>query len=293
MALILGLWIIRFTCGKEKKISISISGEYARFHKRVEICEGLIALTYQYIFEGKYYMNERRNVKRREFINQYLPYVKTMIYRYKRSLPVGMEVQDLVNSGVIGLLLAADRYEEQKAGKNFMSYANFRIRGEIIQALRTHDRFSKQMRERIKIYILTYGDLQQKLGRDPTDKEVMKKARFSEKQMAAILSVMSIDMDDLSSEKVSINDVDYLSDVDDLVNKISDKEIINMKLPEAISHLSDQEQYVIKWYFGLENRDEKLMREIAKDLNITESRISQIRTQALLKLKDKLNELKD
>lgn len=238
-------------------------------------------------------MKERRNVKRREFIDQYLPYIKSMIYRYKRALPKGMEVQDLINSGVIGLLLAANRYKEEKAGKNFMSYANFRIKGEIIQSLRTHDRFSKQTRERIKIYILEYGRLQQKLDRDPNNEEMMKATGFSEKQMAAISSIMAIDMDDLSSEKVSVNDVDYLSDIDDLVDKINDKEIINIKLPEAISHLSDKEQHVIKWYFGLENRDEKLMKDIAKDLDLTESRISQIRKQALQKLKDKLNDLKD
>lgn len=238
-------------------------------------------------------MIERRNVKRREFIDKYFPYVKRMVFRYKRALPVGMEVDDLVNSGIIGLILAADRYEEEKAGKDFMSYANFRIKGEIIGALRTQDRFTRQMRDKIKKYLWAYNELQHDLKRDPSNDEMLEKTGFTQKQMATVSSVMSVNMNDFSSEKISADSVDFFEDVEDLISKISDKEIIHIKLPEAINKLTDQEQHVIKSYFGLEDHDEQILREIAVDLKVTESRVSQIRSQALLKLKDKLNDIKE
>jgi len=216
-----------------------------------------------------------------------------MVFRYKRALPVGMEVDDLVNSGVIGLILAADKYEEKKAGKDFMSYANFRIKGEIISALRTQDRFTRQMREKIKKYLWAYNELQHELKRDPTNEEMLQKTEFTQKQMATVNSVMSVNMDDLSSEQVSADSVDFCEDIDDLIDKISDKEIIHIKLPKAISKLTDQEQLVINSYFGLDGEEEKLLREIAVDLNVTESRVSQIRLMALSKLKNKLNNIKE
>jgi len=233
-------------------------------------------------------MKERRNIKRREFIDKYFPYVKNMVFKYKRSLPVGVEVQDLVNSGVIGLLLAADRYEEEKAGRNFMSYANFRIKGEIIQALRTQGRFNKQTRERIKIYAITQWRLQQKLGRNPNNQEMLDETKFTEKQMATLNSIMAISDYDLGSENVSEDSVDLLDNVEDLINKITDKEIINIKLPEAINNLNKKEQHVIKSYFY----DERLLKEIADDLDVTESRVSQIRSEAIEKLRYKLKDIK-
>jgi len=236
-------------------------------------------------------MPERRNIKRREFIDQYFPYVRSMIFKYKRSLPVGMEVGDLLNSGVIGLILAADNYDEEKAGKDFMSYANFRVKGEIITALRAGDRLTRQMRDKIKVYLITQSDLQHELGRDPTDEEIMEKAGLTKKQMLSINTLMSMDMDDISGETISQDHVDYCADIEDLVQKISDKDIIHIKLPEAINDLSEKEQHVIRSYYL--DDDPKLLREIGEELQVTESRVSQIRTQAINKLKKKLNNIKE
>ena len=236
-------------------------------------------------------MKERRNIKRREFIDQYFPYVKKLVFRYSRSLPVGLEVQDLVNSGVIGLILAADNYEEEKAGKDFMSYANFRIKGEIIGALRIQDPLSRQMRDKIKIYLFWYSKLQQEFKRDPTNDEIKKETKFTEKEMKLINSAMSMDISDFTDEMIIKESVDYFTDVDDLVDKISDKEIIRIKLPEAINKLSEKEQHVIREYYL--NADTKKLKQIGEELNVTESRVSQIRSQALIKLKNKLNEIRD
>jgi len=225
---------------------------------------------------------------RDELITEYLPYVKSIANRMAVHLPPSVEADDLINAGVIGLMDAIERYDSTRENK-FITYALFRIRGAILSELRSRDFLSRSNRSKIRELEKAYQDLNLKLGREAEDDEVAEKLGISLDEFYEIrkMSTMSF---------VSFEEIGSFSndEKDDLMHLLVDgdtdplsltglKEIKN-SIARAIEQLREKEKMVLSLYYW----DELTMKEIGKVLDITESRVSQIHSQALIHLRAKL-----
>jgi len=226
---------------------------------------------------------------RDELITEYLPYVKSIAHRMAVHLPPSVEADDLVNAGVIGLMNAIERYDATKENK-FITYALFRIRGAMLSELRSRDFLSRSNRSKIRELEQAYRDLNLKLGRDPEDDEVAEKLGISLDEFYDIrkMSTMSfVSFEEIGSfsneEKDDLMHLLVDGNSDDPLGLAGLKEMRNA-VAGTIDQLKEKERMVISLYYW----DELTMKEIGKVLDITESRVSQIHSQALIHLRAKL-----
>jgi len=222
-----------------------------------------------------------------------LELVKIIATKIISKLPSGVELEDLVHTGIIGLIEAIHRFEPTK-GVKFSTFASLRIRGAILDELRNLDWASRTLRKRIKDVEKVYTELENELGRPPEIEEVAKK--------------MNMNLDDFNrllenSKGVGIGVFRYVENEnkmseDKLLKYFDDpnssspifyveKEELRKRLAEFIEELPDREKLVLSLYYV----DNLNLKEIAKVLNLTESRISQIRSSALLRLRSKLKKM--
>jgi len=226
---------------------------------------------------------------RDELIIEYLPYVKSMAHRMAVHLPPNVEADDLVHAGVMGLMNAIERYDSTRENK-FITYAAFRIRGAMMSELRSRDFHSRSNRSKIRKLDKAYQNLDLKLGREAKDDEVAEELGISLDEFFEIRRMSAMNF-------VSFEEIGLLSNEgkDDfmhlLVNSESEDPLSLAGLKEmksstarAIEQLNEKEKMVISLYYW----DELTMKEIGKVLEITESRVSQIHSQALIHLRAKL-----
>lgn len=243
--------------------------------------------------ESRSKQNIKKNPEYRDqLITEYLPHVKRIVQRIANHLPPTVDVDDLINVGVIGLIQAVDRYDPNRDNK-FMTYAIFRIKGAVLSELRSRDFLSRSNRRKIRELERTYFKLEQKLGRHVEDYEVAEELGidvedvYRTKQLSNI-SFISFEELGYSSRDEKEKLMNHLfSSEDDALNLTKLKEL-KTALARAIEQLSEKEQLVISLYYN----DELTMKETGKVLDITESRVSQIHSQAILRLRAKLRKQK-
>ena len=226
---------------------------------------------------------------RDELVTEYLPYVKSIAHRMAVHLPPSVEAEDLVNAGVIGLMNAIERYDSTRENK-FITYALFRIRGAMLSELRSRDYLSRSNRSKIRELEKAYQDLNLKLGREAKDDEVAQKLGISLDEFFDIrkMSMMSfVSFEEIGSfsneEKDGLMHLLVDGNSDDALGLTGLKEMRNA-IAGAIEQLKEKERMVVSLYYW----DELTMKEISKVLDITESRVSQIHSQALIHLRAKL-----
>lgn len=226
---------------------------------------------------------------RNQLIIEYLPYVKRIVHRIAIHLPSSIEIDDLINAGIIGLIQASERYDVSKNSK-FKTYATFRIKGAVLSELRSCDFLSRSDRKKIRDLEKAYLKLERKLGREVQDKEVAKEMGlnldqfYRIKQISAISFISSEEIIYSScKEKVSLMRCLADNDIEDALTLTKLKEI-KSALARAIKELSEKEKMVISMYYV----EELTMKETGKVLDITESRVSQIHSQAIIHLRRKL-----
>ena len=226
---------------------------------------------------------------RDQIINEYLPYVKRIVNRIAVHLPSTIEVDDLINVGVIGLIQAIERYDPTRDNK-FITYAVFRIKGAVLSELRSRDFLGRTTRRKIRDLEKAYLKLEQQLGREVTDEEVAEEMNMDLDQFYKVKRMSSISF-------VSFEELGYTSrsdsqtipqsissgDVDDALSLTTMKEMKSM-IAKNIDMLPEKEKLVISLYYS----EEMTMKEIGQVLNITESRVSQIHAQAIIHLRSKL-----
>lgn len=228
-------------------------------------------------------------VDRDQLITQYLPYVKRIVHRIAIHLPANVEIEDLINVGVIGLMQAIDRFDPQRQNK-FLTYAVFRIKGAVLSELRSRDFLSRTNRKKIRELENSYLQLEQKLGRDVDDAELADEMGIGIDQLHEIKKMSSISFisfEDLGCRSREDKDTfmnyvlnSYATDALSLTRLKEIKEAI----ADAITRLPEKERMVISLYY----MDELTMKETGKVLEITESRVSQIHSQAIIHLRDML-----
>jgi len=229
---------------------------------------------------------------RDQLITEYLPYVKRIVHRIAVHLPSTIDIDDLMNVGVIGLIQAVDRYDPGRDNK-FMTYAVFRIKGAVLSELRSRDFLSRSNRRKIRDLENACLKLEQKLGREVDDYEVANELGidvdqvYRTKQMSSI-SFISFEELGFSSRDEKEKLLSYLVDKDDDAMTLTRLKELQEALARAIEQLPEKEKLVISLYYI----EELTMKETGKVLNITESRVSQIHSQAILRLRAKLKKEK-
>ena len=226
---------------------------------------------------------------RNQIISEYLPYVNRIVNRIATHLPPTVETDDLVNVGIIGLIQAIERYDPRRDNK-FMTYAVFRIKGAVLSELRSRDFLGRTTRKKIRNLEKAYLKLEQKLGRAVEDAEVAREMGLDLDQFYQVKRMSSISF-------VSFEEIGYSTKEDkeqfltsifggdgrDALSMTTVKEIKNT-LAKHIEQLPEKEKLVISMYYS----DEMTMKEIGAVLDITESRVSQIHSQAVIRLRAKL-----
>ncbi len=223
---------------------------------------------------------------REELILKYTYIVKYVAGRLYSSYGNNVEFDDLVSYGIFGLIDAIDKYDIAR-GVKFETYAQLRIRGSIIDHLREIDWLPRSIRQKSKELEKSYNDLESRLGRPATDEEMAESFGLSveefQKKIQNITTYSVVSLDDLLEQKREIisNEADKHSETPE--NVIEDKEMKEI-LADAISALPEKEKKVVSLYYY----DELTYKEIGKLLNISESRVSQLHTKAIIRLKNKL-----
>jgi len=229
------------------------------------------------------------SLSRDGLITEYLPYVKRIVQRISVHLPSNVETDDLINAGIIGLIQAAERYDPTMDNQ-FITYAVFRIKGAVLSELRSRDFLSKSNRRKAREIENTYLSLEQKLSRQAKDEEVAENLGLSLDEFYRIKKISSISF-------ISFEEIGYTSKEDQksllhyLISHDTEDALtltrlneIEAAIAEAIGALPDKERKVISLYYW----EEFTMKEIGKALDITESRVSQIHSQAIGRLRRKL-----
>ncbi|MCX6344285.1 MAG: FliA/WhiG family RNA polymerase sigma factor [Armatimonadetes bacterium] len=220
-------------------------------------------------------------------IQHYAYLVKITAGRVVSSLPPNVERDDLISAGIIGLIKAIDQFDTKREVK-FETYAIALIRGAILEMLREEDWVPRSIRERVKALERTYLALESHLGRPAKDEEVAVAMGLEIDAFHTLLadtgraSLLSLDDVVLSSEG---NEKIHLADVvrDETANTLKDVEsgVMRESLGEGIDRLPDREKLVIALYYyeGL------TFKEIGKILEVSESRVYQLHTQAVLRVR--------
>ena len=228
---------------------------------------------------------------REEVIKRYSPMIKYVANRIAMRLPPHIEVDDLISVGVLGLMDAISKYDSSRGAK-FKTYAEFRVRGAILDELRAMDWVPRSIRQKASNVDKVVQGLQAKLSRAPEDEEVAKEMGLSLDQFHNTLnetkSVPIFSLEDLGIAKESGEQQSLLdclagkadADPQTQIRLIELKEII----AKAIDALPEKERLMVSLYYY----EELTMKEIGAVLEITESRVSQIHSKAVYRLRTKL-----
>ena len=233
-------------------------------------------------------------VARENLINESLPLIKHIAHRVAVRLPPNVEIRDLVNAGVIGLLDAVEKFEPER-GVKFKTYAELRIRGAMLDSLRELDWAPRSLRKKSKDLEKIYKRLEQRLGRSATDEEVceelggdMEKFHSLVDQLHGMTVGSFEDIGDSREDGSSESFINYYPDDgdNDPYAKFERDELAKM-LAEIIDMLPERERLVLSLYYY----EEFTMKEIGALLGVNESRVSQIRTKAILRLRSKMKKV--
>ncbi len=232
-------------------------------------------------------ISDKRSGKAREqAIIEYLPLVKRIANRIAIYLPPTIEVEDLINVGVIGLIQALDRYDSTRDIK-LSTYATFRIRGAMLSELRSRDFLSRANRKKIRDMEKAYLKLERKYGRKVDDEEVAEELGMDLEQFYAVKKIAGISFISLEElgysareKKKQFAENIIFSNSDDPLTFTTLKEIAGA-IGSAIEKLPEKEQLVLSLYY----KDELTMKETGSVLNLTESRVSQLHSNAIVHLR--------
>jgi RNA polymerase sigma factor for flagellar operon FliA len=233
---------------------------------------------------------------RDRLILTYAPLVKYVAGRLGSGLPAHVDADDLVSYGLLGLMGAIERYDPDRDVK-FETYAITRIKGSIIDELRSMDWVPRSVRARAREIERAIADLERRLHRAPTDAEIAEKVGISQDELEDSLTDISRSsiaaLDELwtvntggtsgSGDQVALIDTIEDADAPDPQGALSEVEM-KEAVGDAIARLPEREKLVVTLYYY----EELTLREIGEVLGVTESRVSQLHTKAILRLKGRL-----
>ena len=235
------------------------------------------------------------SVAEASMVEEYLPLVKTVVGRLAMSLPPHVDPEDLYSSGLVGLLNAVRNYDPL-AGSSFESYAKVRIRGAIFDELRRLDWIPRSVHEKARKVQGAMEKLEQKLGRVPKDEEIAKALELSPAQFedlqAEIRPATFICLDSLvgSDEDNETTRHEWIADVaNEAPDDTAAQKELQRVIAERLEQLPEMQRKVLALYYFEDMR----LREIAEAYGVTESRICQIHSQAIMAIRSYLQKNRD
>jgi RNA polymerase sigma factor for flagellar operon FliA len=229
--------------------------------------------------------------EREELIIHYAPWVKFLALRMAAKLPSHIQAEDLISAGIIGLIDALDKFNPAREVQ-FKTYAQIRIQGAIKDELRALDWASRSMRQKAKRLEHAFATLEQELGRPPASEEVANalgieigefEQLLDDVKGTSLVSLEELGQGPPSEEKSSLFEALLTCEDQDPLEMLN-LQGLKEALTVAIAALPEKERLVLSLYYF----EELTMKEVGSVLNLTESRISQLHTQAVLRLRSKL-----
>jgi RNA polymerase sigma factor FliA len=236
--------------------------------------------------QGELSMSERD-----QLIIRYAPWVKFIALRMAAKLPSHVQAEDLISAGIIGLIDALDKFNPAREVQ-FKTYAQIRIQGAMKDELRALDWASRSMRQKVKRLEHVYATLEQELGRPAASEEVANslgiemdefEEMLDEVKGTSLVSLEELGQGPASEDKASLLEA-LLTREDHDPLEVLNLQDLKKALSLAIAELPAKERLVLSLYYF----EELTMKEVGKVLNLTESRISQLHTQTVLRLRSKL-----
>jgi RNA polymerase sigma factor for flagellar operon FliA len=227
---------------------------------------------------------------RDEILTRHLPLVKQVVQRLAVRKPPHIDIDDLVSWGIVGLLDAIKKYDPGKEA-SFATYAQFRIRGAILDHLRSLDWVPRSVRQKASLLEKTCRQLENALGRPPSEEEIAGALGVGLKEYQGLLSKVGemslFSLEDLGfgtgEERLEIGDHLETSNGNDPLATLLTQERIDI-VADAIGRLPERERLVVTLYY----HEELTMKEVGAVLGLTESRVSQVHSQAMLRLRGNL-----
>ena len=233
--------------------------------------------------------------EREALILEHTPVIRFVAGRIAMRLPAHVPLDDLYSAGVLGLIDAVDKFDPEQNVK-FKTYAEFRIRGAILDELRAMDWVPRSVRKKGSQLEDVYQRLQHQLGREPADEEVAEELRLPLEEFYGLLDevkgVNLLSLDDPDNPLLGHLDSEQVlaalgrEDGEDPLARLGLAELRG-QVAQAIAGLPEKEKLVVSLYYY----DELTMREIGQVLGYTESRISQMHTKAILRLRARLRDV--
>lgn len=233
--------------------------------------------------------NKKECKNRDQLIMKYAYLVNMVVNRLPLSTLNGMDRDDLIGYGTIGLIESVDRFDPSR-NSSFESFAILRIKGSIYDQLRSVDMLSRNSRKRVKTLSKTINELENKLGRSPSDSELTEELKISPEELRKIqgesqLGVFSLDEKRDGSEDGAALIESISSSEASVLDEMQENELLN-SLTKAIDTLPEREKAVL----GLYHYNRLTFKEIAEVMSFSESRASQLHARAISLLKSKMLE---
>ncbi|ADI85804.1 MULTISPECIES: FliA/WhiG family RNA polymerase sigma factor [Geobacter] len=231
---------------------------------------------------------------RDELIVNHLPLVKFLVGRIASQLPPHLDQEDLMSAAIIGLITAAERFDPTR-GVQFKTFAEQRIRGTIIDELRSQDWLTRSLRDKFKKLEKEFVLLEHQLGRNPTSDEVATALKMSVDEYYRmleeihLLSFVSLDESWEDDDGSPFGLLDILADtsIENPQSQLMARQMLD-SLTESIESLPEKERLVITLYYY----EELNLKEIGAVLELSESRISQLHSQAIVRLRAKMKNMR-
>lgn len=230
------------------------------------------------------YGKEGRQAADEHLLQAYQPLIEFQVGRLLLDLPASVDREDLISEGRIGLLDAIKRFDPAKQVK-FETYASFRIKGAIIDYLRKLDWAPRSLRSRAREFAQAESELEQEIGAPPDETQIAIKLGLSVEQYREALGEMSAltvlsfrEMEDGEAGELSIRDEQALPEQEVLRSGFA------RNLAQAIARLSERDQLVLDLYY----RRNLSLKEIGQVLSLSESRICQIHSAVVIRLREQL-----
>ncbi|MBX5494749.1 MAG: FliA/WhiG family RNA polymerase sigma factor [Bryobacteraceae bacterium] len=223
--------------------------------------------------------------ERERLILEHLPQVRLIAKRIHERLPESVNLEDLISTGIIGLISAIDRFDPGHNVK-LKTYAEYKIRGAILDSLRGLDWAPRQQRKRTKQIESAISAAEQRLHRMPTEEEIAAELNLSVSEYHEwLVEVQGINLGSLESawrEDDGRDLLRYVADSEDQwPSRLLERSELERLLAEAIEKMPRVERLVLSLYY----KEELTLREIAKVIKVHESRVSQLKSQAIMRLR--------